>query len=104
MASMAACLLRPDGSIQANEAILVAASTANSTADAAYFAFSGTLGMAMAGSFLVFLMHFLLTVLLRKLTLRLAPRLLQRQDEKVTVQPFIETPAAAMLVRSESVA
>lgn len=104
MASIAACLLRPDGSIQANEAILVAASNPNITADAAYYGFSGSLGMAIAASFLVFLAHFFLTLLLRKLTLRLAPRLLQRQDEKVIAQPLPEAPAAAMLVQSESMA
>ncbi len=104
IASLCACVIRPDGSIQANEAILVAAAAARASRGTAYYALTQSIGMAITASLIVFSMHFILTLLLRTLTLRLGSRLLGRQDEKVTPPPISQRPAPAKLVPSESVA
>jgi ABC-type transport system involved in multi-copper enzyme maturation permease subunit len=103
-ASIVACMVRPDGSIQANEAILAAASSVDVAYDSAYAAFSDTLGTAIVASLSVLGMHILLTWLLRQLTVRLAPFLLKRRDEKVRVKSSSEIPVPSFRIQSESVA
>ena len=75
-----ACMLRPDGSIQANESILVPISGASLRGWEIFAPFSQTQAMAFLASLAVFAVHFLLTVLTRRVTLRLAPRLLGRNE------------------------
>jgi len=104
LASFGACLIRPDGSIQANEAIIIAATNARPSRGTAYYALSQSIDTAITAALVVFSMHFILTLLVRTLTLRLASRLLGRQDEKATMQPVSQTPAPVKFVPSESVA
>ena len=75
-----ACMLRPDGSILANESILFPISGAGTRGWQLFTPFSQTLSMAFLASLAVFGTHFLLTYLIRHVTLRLAPRLLGRNE------------------------
>lgn len=88
-----ACMLRPDGSILANEAILFPISGSGTRGWQVFGPFSQTLSMAFLASLSVFGMHFLLTYLIRHVTLRLAPRLLGRNENA-----DVPTPDASRLM------
>jgi hypothetical protein len=79
--SSVSCLLRPDGSIWANESILASSSLAGVSKTAPFYAFSSLRSTAVLVSVLVLVWHILMMLFFRKLTLKLAPRLLQRLDD-----------------------
>ena len=83
--SSVCCLFRPDGSIWANESILAANNLSGVSKTAPFFAFSGLRSTAVLVSVLVLAWHVVMMLLFRKLTLKLAPRLLQRLDGGVSV-------------------
>lgn len=78
--STMACMVRPDGSIQANESILIAASGASISQMEAFHGFSRSRFDAFLASLLVLLVQVLILFIVRVLTLTLAPRLLGRRD------------------------
>ena len=78
--SSVSCLLRPDGSIWANESILASSSLAGVSKTAPFYAFSRLRSTAVLVSVLVLVWHILMMLFFRTLTLKLAPRLLQRLD------------------------
>ena len=88
--SSVSCLLRPDGSIWANESILASNSLAGVSRTAPFYAFSKLRSTAVLVSSLVLAWHIVMMLFFRKLTLRMAPRLLQRLDDGIpssTPQP-----------------
>jgi ABC-type transport system involved in multi-copper enzyme maturation permease subunit len=97
------CMIRPDGGIQANEAILVASSGARTSSRHIFSAFSGSRDSAMSASLIVFFAHLGLTFLIRSVTLRLAPRLLGRNDDarQTSTEGFL--PVSSVAVASEGV-
>lgn len=78
--SAVSCLMRPDGSVWANESILASNSLAGVSRTAPFYAFSRLRSTAVLVSVLVLVWHILMMLFVRKLTLKLAPRLLQRLD------------------------
>ena len=80
--SSVCCLMRPDGSIWANESILASNSLAGISKTAPFYAFSRLRSTAVLVSVLVLAWHILMMLFFRKLTLKLAPRLLQRFDDE----------------------
>jgi hypothetical protein len=82
MATMSSvcCLMRPDGSIWANESILASSRLAGISKTAPFYAFSKLRSTAVLVSVLVLAWHILMMLFFRGLTLKLAPRLLQRLD------------------------
>ncbi len=95
--SAVSCLLRPDGSIWANESILASNSLAGISKTAPFYAFSRMRSMAVLVSVLVLGWHILMMLLFRKLTLRLAPRLLQRLDDgQPAGSPEVNLPTATL--------
>jgi hypothetical protein len=99
VASLIGCLVRPDGSIQANETILVAATNSRLNESSMFYWLSRTPTAAFFASLIVLLFHGSLMFLIRRFTLRMAPRLLKRRDEVTT--GFAES---AMTSRSFSAA
>lgn len=83
--SSVSCLMRPDGSIWANESILASNSLAGISKTAPFYAFSRLRSTAVLVSVLVLFWHILMMLGFRQLTLKLAPRLLQRLDDGVAV-------------------
>jgi hypothetical protein len=83
--SSVSCLMRPDGSIWANESILASNNLSGISKTAPFYAFSGVRSTAIFVSVVTLLWHILMMLLFRKLTLKLAPRLLQRLDDGVSV-------------------
>ena len=83
--SSVSCLIRPDGSIWANESILASSSLAGISKTAPFYAFSRFRSTAVLVAVLVLAWHILMMLFFRKLTLKLAPRLLQRLDDGVSV-------------------
>jgi hypothetical protein len=81
------CLLRPDGGIQANEAILVAVGGSNVGKHNLYYAPSKSMGAAVTVSALVLIWQFLMLYQVSALTLRLAPGFLGRFDQMPETQP-----------------
>ena len=75
------CMARPDGGVQANEAVLTAIGNPYVEATELYFAPSRSYISAIGVSAVVFGWQMLLLLLIRSLTLRLAPTLLQRKDQ-----------------------
>ncbi len=75
------CLMRPDGGIQANEAVLNAIGIPNVPSTALYYAPSRSPVSAVCVSAIVFGWQMLVFLLVRKLTIWLAPALLQRKDQ-----------------------
>jgi ABC-type transport system involved in multi-copper enzyme maturation permease subunit len=83
--SSVSCLIRPDGSIWANESILASNSLAGISKTAPFYAFSRFRPTAVLVAVLVLAWHIVMMLLFRELTLKLAPRLLQRLDDGVSV-------------------
>ena len=93
------CTLRPDGGIQANESILVAATGGRVRDNTLTWMLSGNSVTAFMASVAVLVAQFLLLLLLKTFTLRLAPRLLQRRDQQLapsrSFEPALDPFAAA---------
>lgn len=81
--SAISCLMRPEGSIWANESILASNSLAGISKTAPFYAFSKVRSTAVIVSLIVLTWHILMMLFFRTLTLKLAPRLLQRLDEHI---------------------
>ncbi|MCA9008424.1 MAG: ABC transporter permease subunit [Planctomycetaceae bacterium] len=75
------CLLRPDGGIQANEAVLIAVGNPYVGKHNLYYAPSKSMGAALTVSAIVLIWQILMLYQIRSLTLRLAPGLLGRFDQ-----------------------
>jgi len=75
------CMARLDGGVQANEAVLVAIGNPHVEPTSLYYAPSRSYFSAVSVSAIVFGWQMLLLLLLQTLTLRLAPALLQRNDQ-----------------------
>ncbi len=88
IASAICCMVRPDGGVQANEAVLVAASNPYIEPTELYFAPSRSISWALMVSAVVFVWQVLLLLLIRTVTLRLAPRLLGRYDQEPDYRPL----------------
>lgn len=80
------CLMRPDGSIWANESILASNGRTKNYQGMPFYDFSRFRSTAVIVSLMVLAWHVLMMLFFRKLTLMLAPRLLQRHDES-TAKP-----------------
>ena len=80
------CLLRPDGGIQANEAVLIAVGSPYVGKHNLYYAPSRSMGAAVTVSALVLIWQCLMLYQLRALTLRLAPGFLGRFDQMPETQ------------------
>ena len=76
------CMMRPDGGIQANEAVLVCVGNPYVDKQALYYDPSRSLDTALIVSAFVFGWQLLLLWGLKAVTLGLAPRLLGRVDQK----------------------
>ena len=81
IAAAICCMARPDGGVQANESILI--SVGNLTVDQGELSYapSRSVVSAVTVSGVVFVWQLVMLLLIRTLTLRLAPRLLGRQDQ-----------------------
>ena len=88
IASAICCMVRPDGGVQANEAVLVSAGNPFVEKTELYYAPSRSIASAMMVSAVVFVWQVLLLLLIRRLTLRLAPRLLGRYDQGPDWRPL----------------
>lgn len=100
MATMSSvcCLMRPDGSIWANESILASNNLAGISKTAPFYAFSKLRSTAAIVSLIVLAGHILMMLCFRGLTLTLAPRLLQRLDDGIPMNsPLIEKPSATLI-------
>ena len=100
MATMSSvcCLMRPDGSIWANESILASNNLAGISKTAPFYAFSKLRSTAAIVSLTVLAGHILMMLCFRGLTLTLAPRLLQRLDDGIPMNsPLIEKPSATLI-------
>jgi hypothetical protein len=86
IAAAVCCLLRPDGGVQANEAVLLAAGNASYDKGSLYYAPSHSIASAFSVSVIVLLWQVALFLLIRNLTLRWAPRLLGRHDQQTDNQ------------------
>jgi hypothetical protein len=95
--SSVSCLLRPDGSIWANESILASNTLAGVSRTAPFYAFSKLRSTAVLVSLLVLAWHIVMMLLFRALTLRLAPRLLQRLDDgQLSQSPRVNVSSATL--------
>lgn len=81
IASAICCMVRLDGGVQANEAVLIAAGNPYVEPTELYYAPSRSVTSALTVSAVVFIWQLLLLLLIRTLTLRFAPRLLGRFDQ-----------------------
>ncbi len=88
IASAVCCMFRPDGGVQANEAVLVSAGNPYVEKTELYYAPSRSIASALMVSAVVFVWQVLLLLLIRTLTLRLAPRLLGRYDQEPDYRPL----------------
>ena len=88
IASAICCIVRPDGGVQANEAVLVSAGNPFVEKTELYYSPSRSIASAMMVSAVVFVWQVLLLLLIRRLTLRLAPRLLGRYDQEPDYRPL----------------
>ena len=96
--SSVCCLMRPDGSIWANESILASNRLAGISKTAPFYAFSRLRSTAVLVSVLVLAWHILMMVCFRGLTLKLAPRLLQRLDAGIPLNsPLAEKSSATII-------
>ncbi len=82
VAAAICCMMRLDGGIQANEAVLVCVGNPYVDRRALYYSTSRSLDTALIVSAFVFCWQFLLLWGIKTVTLGLAPRLLGRADEK----------------------
>ena len=82
VAAALCCMMRPDGGIQANEAVLVCVGNPYVDKQALYYDTSRTLETALIVSAFVFVWQLMLLWALKAVTLRLAPGLLGRVDQK----------------------
>ena len=98
--SAVSCLLRPDGSIWANESILASNNLSGVSEQLPFYAFSKLRSTAVVASLLVLGWHILMMFFFRGLTLKLGPRLLQRLDEGIPMSAQLAEKLAAPL-RSE---
>ena len=98
------CTLRPDGGIQANESILAAATGGQILHNSLAWMLSGNSVTAFMASVAVLVSQFLLLMLVQTITLRLAPRLLQRRDQQLTPSRRFEPAPDSLVVASEVVA
>jgi ABC-type transport system involved in multi-copper enzyme maturation permease subunit len=98
MLSAASCLMRPDGSIWANESILASNNLSGISEQLPFYAFSRLRSTAIVVSLLVLGWHILMMLFFRGLTLKLAPRLLQRLDDGIPMSaPLAETLSATLV-------
>lgn len=81
VAAALCCMMRPDGGIQANEAVLVCVGNPYVDKQALYYDTSRTLETALIVSAFVFVWQLMLLWALKAVTLRLAPGLLGRVDQ-----------------------
>jgi hypothetical protein len=81
-------MVRPDGGVQANEAVLVAAGNPYIESTELYYAPSRSIASALTVSAVVFVWQVLLLIIIRTITLRLAPRLLGRHDQEPDHRPL----------------
>lgn len=88
IAAAICCMIRPDGGVQANEAVLVSVGNSHVEKTELYFAPSRSIGYALMISAVVFVWQLLLLLIIRTVTLRLAPRLLGRYDQKPDDRPL----------------
>ena len=88
IASAICCMLRPDGGVQANEAVLVAAGNPYIEPTELYYAPSRLISWALTVSAVAFVWQVLLLLLIRTVTLRSAPRLLGRYDQEPDYRPL----------------
>ena len=81
IAAAICCMARPDGGVQANESILISVGNPDIDQDELSYAPSRSIASAVTVSAVVFVWQLVMLLLIRTLTLRLAPRLLGRQDQ-----------------------
>jgi len=88
IAAAICCMLRPDGGVQANEAVLVSIGSPYVETTELYHAPSRSIASALTVSAVVFIWQVVLLLLIRTVTLRLAPRLLGRYDQEPDDRPL----------------
>ena len=88
IAAAICCMARPDGGVQANEAVLVSIGNPFVERTELYFAPSRSIASALTVSAVVFVWQVLLLLSIRAVTLRLAPRLLGRYDQEPDYRPL----------------
>jgi len=88
IAAAICCMVRPDGGVQANEAVLIAVGNPSVEPTELYYAPSRSIASALTVSAVVFVWQVLLLLLIRTVTLRLAPRLLGRYDQEPDYRPL----------------
>jgi hypothetical protein len=88
IAAAICCMIRPDGGVQANEAVLVSAGSPFVEPTELYYAPSRSIASALMVSVAVFIWQVLLLLLIRTMTVRLAPRLLGRYDQEPDDRPL----------------
>ncbi len=81
IAAAICCMARPDGGVQANESILISVGNLHVDQDELSYAPSRSIASALTVSGVVFVWQLVMLLLIRATTLRLAPRLLGRQDQ-----------------------
>ena len=81
IAAAICCMARPDGGVQANESILISVGNPYIDQDELSYAPSRSIASAVTVSAVVFVWQLVMLLLIRATTLRLAPRLLGRQDQ-----------------------
>ncbi|MDA1230102.1 MAG: hypothetical protein O2856_04950, partial [Planctomycetota bacterium] len=75
-------MTRPDGGVQANEAVLLTLGNRNVQKYELYYAPSHSVASALTVSMVVFIWQVIFMLCIRVVTLRLAPGLLGRVDEE----------------------
>ena len=88
IASAICCMLRPDGGVQANEAVLASVGNPYVQHTEIFYAPSRSVASALTVSAVVFVWQVLLLLIIRRLTLGLAPRLLGRYDQEANNRPL----------------
>ncbi|MEJ7595166.1 MAG: hypothetical protein WKF77_26885 [Planctomycetaceae bacterium] len=88
IAAAICCMVRPDGGVQANEAVLIAVGNPYVEPTELYYAPSRSIASALTVSAVVFVWQVLLLLLIRTTALRLAPRLLGRYDQEPDYRPL----------------
>ena len=88
IASAICCMLRPDGGVQANEAVLASVGNPYVQHTEIFYAPSRSVASALTVSAVVFVWQVLLLLIIRRLTLGLAPRLLGRYDQEADNRPL----------------
>jgi len=88
IAAAICCMLRPDGGVQANEAVLVSIGSPYVETTELHHAPSRSIASALTVSAVVFIWQVVLLLLIRTVTLRLAPRLLGRYDQEPDDRPL----------------